>query len=194
LTSPSQEDEEPSQEFENPSQEFEDSCEEFQVPPSAVEDFLRELAEKEEELSPSTANVRTTTEGCLPDVTSHVTSASTSGAATSPPLAAPSQEGFEDLLRVIAEEEEESSLSSSNFRTATDGWFPKSYDGLLRIVQTGMGWEDKLVTVSTALFVLRLARAEKCPAIKVSDLEQELAQVCSSNRKFTSSINHRRSL
>jgi len=98
------------------------------------------------------------------------------------------------LLRVIAEEEEESSLSSSNFRTATDGWFPKSYDGLLRIVQTGMGWEDKLVTVSTALFVLRLARAEKCPAIKVSDLEQELAQVCSSNRKFTSSINHRRSL
>jgi len=78
------------------------------------------------------------------------------------------------------------------FRTATDGWLPESYDDLLRIVQTGMGWEDKLVTVSTVLFVLRLARAEKCPAIKVSDLEPELAQVCSNNRKFTSSISHRR--
>lgn len=85
------------------------------------------------------------------------------------------RQGFKELVRALAEEEEEE--ESTVFADVTAGWFPQDFDALLLTLEEGLGWRNSLVSTHTALLVFRLSRAEPCSKIKASHLVAMLAQV-----------------
>lgn len=86
------------------------------------------------------------------------------------------QQGFKELLRALAEEEEE---ESTMFAGVTAEWFPQDFSALLLTLKEGLGWggQNSLVSAHTALLMFRLSRAEECSKIKASHLVAVLAQV-----------------